>query len=58
MLRREGWTVNGKRVRRLMRERGFKAPQRAGHAQGPKAHDGAIPTDCTDGETNDSWCAW
>lgn len=32
------------RVRRLMREHGLQAPQRAGHAHGPKAHDGTIVT--------------
>jgi len=32
------------RVRRLMREHGLQAPQRAGHAHGPKAHEGTIVT--------------
>ena len=32
------------RVRRLMREHGLQAPYRAGHAHGPKAHDGTITT--------------
>ena len=32
------------RVRRLMREHDLQAPPRAGHAHGPKAHDGTITT--------------
>ena len=36
------------RVRRLMREHDLQAPQRAGHAHGPKAHDGTITTEAPD----------
>ena len=34
--------------RRLMREHDLQAPQRAGHAHGPKAHDGTITTETPD----------
>ena len=37
-----------RRVRRLMREHDLQAPQRAGHAHGPKAHDGTITTEAPD----------
>ena len=36
------------RVLRLMRERGMLAPQRAGSARGPRAHDGVIVTEAPD----------
>ena len=36
------------RVRRLMREHDLQAPPRAGHAHGPKAHDGTITTETPD----------
>ena len=36
------------RVRRLLREHALQAPQRAGHAHGPKAHDGTITTEAPD----------
>ena len=36
------------RVRRLMREHDLQAPPRAGHAHGPKAHDGTITTEAPD----------
>ena len=35
-------------VRRLMREHDLQAPPRAGHAHGPKAHDGTITTETPD----------
>ena len=38
-LRVEGRRTSKERVRRLMREHDLQAPQRAGHAHGPKAHD-------------------
>ena len=41
-LRVEGRRTSKERVRRLMREHDLQAPQRAGHAHGPKAHDGTI----------------
>ena len=36
------------RVRRSMREHDLQAPPRAGHAHGPKAHDGTITTEAPD----------
>ena len=36
------------RVRRLMRAHGLQPPQRVGHPQGPKAHDGTIITEQPD----------
>jgi len=41
-LRFKGIRTSKQRVRRLMREHGLQAPQRAGHPHGPKAHDGTI----------------
>jgi putative transposase len=41
-LRFQGIRTSRDRVRRLMREHGLQAPQRAGHRHGPKAHDGTI----------------
>jgi putative transposase len=41
-LRFKGIRTSKDRVRRLMREHGLQAPQRAGHPHGPKAHDGTI----------------
>jgi transposase InsO family protein len=41
-LRVEGVCTSRRRVLRIMRENGLLAPQRAGHAHGPKAHDGTI----------------
>ena len=43
-LRVERIRTSQERVRRLMREHGLQAPYRAGHANGPKAHDGTITT--------------
>ena len=43
-LRVERIRTSPERVRRLMREHGLQAPYRAGHAHGPKAHDGTITT--------------
>ena len=43
-LRVERIRTSQERVRRLMREHGLQAPYRAGHAHGPKAHDGTITT--------------
>ena len=48
-LRVEGRRTSKERVRRLMREHDLQAPQRAGHAHGPKAHDGTITTEAHDG---------
>ena len=42
-LRVEGRRTSKERVRRLMREHDLQAPQRAGHAHGPKAHAGPSP---------------
>ena len=47
-LRVEGRRTSKERVRRLMREHDLQAPQRAGHAHGPKAHDGTITTEAPD----------
>ena len=47
-LRVERIRTSQERVRRLMREHGLQAPYRAGHAHGPKAHDGTIPTAAPD----------
>ena len=47
-LRVEGIRTSKERVRRLMREHGLQAPHRAGHAHGPKAHDGTITTETPD----------
>ena len=47
-LRVEGVRTSQERVRRLMREHALQAPQRAGHAHGPKAHDGTITTEAPD----------
>jgi putative transposase len=44
-LRFKGIRTSKDRVRRLMREHGLQAPQRAGHSHGPKAHDGTIIPD-------------
>jgi putative transposase len=43
-LRFGGIRTSEERTRRLMREHGLQAPQRAGHRHGPKAHDGTIVT--------------
>ena len=40
--------ISKERVRRLMREHDLQAPPRAGHAHGPKAHDGTITTEAPD----------
>ena len=47
-LRVEGRRTSKERVRRLMREHDLQAPPRAGHAHGPKAHDGTITTEAPD----------
>ena len=47
-LRVERIRTSQERVRRLMREHGLQAPYRAGHAHGPKAHDGTITTAAPD----------
>jgi putative transposase len=47
-LRFKGLRTSKERVRRLMREHGLQAPQRAGHPHGPKAHDGTIIPDKPD----------
>ena len=47
-LRVEGRRTSKERVRRLMREHDLQAPQRAGYAHGPKAHDGTITTETPD----------
>ena len=47
-LRVEGRRTSKERVRRLMREHDLQASQRAGHAHGPKAHDGTITTEAPD----------
>ena len=47
-LRVDGIRTSPERVRRLMRESGRQAPPRAGHAHGPKAHDGTITTEAPD----------
>ena len=47
-LRVKGRRTSKERVRRLMREHDLQAPQRAGHAHGPKAHDGTITTEAPD----------
>ncbi len=41
-LRFKGIRTSKQRIRRLMRQHGLQAPQRAGHPHGPKAHDGTI----------------
>ena len=48
-LRVAGMRTSKERVRRLMREHDLQAPPRAGHAHGPKAHDGTITTEAPDG---------
>ena len=47
-LRVAGRRTSKERVRRLMREHDLHAPPRAGHAHGPKAHDGTITTEAPD----------
>ena len=47
-LRVEGIRTSQERVRRLMREHDLQVPPRAGHAHGPKAHDGTITTAAPD----------
>ena len=47
-LRVAGMRTSKERVRRLMREHDLQAPPRAGHAHGPKAHDGTITTETPD----------
>jgi transposase InsO family protein len=47
-LRWQGVRTAKARVLRLMREAQLLAPPRAGHAHGPKAHDGTIITDAPD----------
>lgn len=47
-LRWQGVRTAKARVLRLMREAQLLAPTRAGHAHGPKAHDGTIITDAPD----------
>ena len=47
-LRVEGIRTSQERVRWLMREHDLQAPPRAGHAHGPKAHDGTITTAAPD----------
>ena len=47
-LRVAGIRTSKERVRRLMREHDLQAPHRAGHAHGPKAHDGTITTEAPD----------
>ena len=47
-LRVAGMRTSKERVRRLMREHDLHAPPRAGHAHGPKAHDGTITTEAPD----------
>ena len=47
-LRFKGIRTLKERVRRLMREHGLQAAQRAGHPHGPKAHDGTIIPDKPD----------
>ena len=47
-LRFEGVRTSPEQVRRLMKQHGLQAPQRAGHPHGPKAHDGTIITDQPD----------
>ena len=47
-LRYCGIRTSRERVRRLMREHGLQAPHRAGHARGPRAHDGTITTETPD----------
>ena len=47
-LRVAGVRTSKERVRRLMREHDLQAPPRAGHAHGPKAHDGTITTEAPD----------
>ena len=47
-LRVAGMRTSKERVRRLMREHDLQAPPRAGHAHGPKAHDGTITTEAPD----------
>jgi hypothetical protein len=44
-LRYQGIRTSKERVRRLMQEHGYQAPQRVGHPHGPKAHDGTIITE-------------
>ena len=47
-LRVEGIRTSQERGRRFMREHDLQAPPRAGHAHGPKAHDGTITTAAPD----------
>jgi len=47
-LRLKGIRSSKDRVRRLMREHGLQASQRAGHPHGPRAHDGTIIPDKPD----------
>ena len=47
-LRVAGMRTSKERVRRLMREHDLQALPRAGHAHGPKAHDGTITTETPD----------
>jgi hypothetical protein len=47
-LRLAGVRTSKARVLRLMRTAGLLAPTRAGHAHGPKAHDGTIITERPD----------
>ena len=52
-LRVAGMRTSKERVRRLMREHDLQAPPRAGHAHGPKAHDGTITTEAPDDVRHD-----
>lgn len=47
-LRHDGICAARRRVLRVMRENALLAPQRAGNAHGPKAHDGTIVTEKPD----------
>ena len=48
-LRLKGVRTSKRRVLRLMRAHQLLAPQRAGRAHGPRAHDGTITTERVDG---------
>ena len=47
-LRAQDIRTSKERVRRVMREHGLQAPQRAGQPRGPQAHDGTITTERPD----------
>jgi putative transposase len=60
LLRRDGWTVNAKRVRRLWRQAGFQRPPRRSKRANPGGHPGQAGNGCSAQPArtkNDVW-AW